>query len=269
MLTAGQPARRSFSRTGARAPCAADEVLGAAYAHVVLDISAAAEVSFIPKAVHQHFGPDAHISCLINNVRAGGAGRQAAQGVLGPAGLQPRTAARAASRRAAAGCARPATLRMYAGQHRNAPAGGGGGPQHAFQAGGCGGALADGDRRQLDGCAGRQLPTVSDVGLARLSAPGCTQRTARTRAHGTPSVCTALRCLATPPPPPHPPPPPPAGAFLVSQACLPLMEAGGAAAIINISSTRAHQASGRPEAVTPGPLGCSPGARSCCCWQPA
>ena len=112
MLTAGQPARRSFSRAGAHAPCAADEVLGAAYAHVVLDISAAAEVSFIPKAVHQHFGPDAHIGCLINNVRAGGAGRQAAQGVLGPAGLQPRTAARAASRRAAAGCARPATLRM-------------------------------------------------------------------------------------------------------------------------------------------------------------
>lgn len=58
----------------------ADEGLGAAYAHVVLDISA--EAGFVPKAVHQHFGPDAAIHCLINNVRPAG-GFSAVQGRAG------------------------------------------------------------------------------------------------------------------------------------------------------------------------------------------
>lgn len=78
-----------------RPALAADAALGGSeYAHVVLDIAAPAEVSFVPRAVQQHFGAQVW--------RAGGAGAA----TLGRAAVL-RDAGRCVARAACSRCSRP------------------------------------------------------------------------------------------------------------------------------------------------------------------
>lgn len=66
-----EPPRPKCNRPADSCPLAADAALGGSeYAHVVLDISAPAEVAFVPRAVHQHFGAHVRVG---RDVRALGA----------------------------------------------------------------------------------------------------------------------------------------------------------------------------------------------------